>query len=103
MGNLMIEFDNHITLIQTWSEAGRPLPSSTIEAIIEVANELADLDYEDEWVVFRGQCRICNYEQNIICPAVNDLDNQECYNCGHTTMMIKEIPEWEQEEQELGE
>lgn len=91
----MITFTNHKDMISCWDEAGRPLDDDTLSAITETAGELKRLGFDDDWLVFEGQCRVCNFRQNIICPATNGIDNQECGNCGHMTMMEREIPEWE--------
>ena len=91
----MIKFYGHIDMMSCWDEAGRPLCEDTITAIKDTAADLEILSIADEWLVFRGKCRICNSEQNIICPASNDIDNQECFNCGNMTMQEKEEPEWE--------
>ena len=93
----MIKFQNHADMISCWDEAGRPLGSDTLAAIKETADDMKQLGIEDVWLVFEGQCRICNFRQNIICPAENDIDNQECGNCGNMTMMEREVPEWELE------
>lgn len=93
----MIEFANHLDMISCWDEAGRPLDKQTVAVIEDVASDLKRLGYDDYWMVFQGQCRVCNFRQNIICPAGNDIDNQECENCGDMTMMEREVPEWELE------
>ena len=92
----MITFSNTEDLISCWVEAGRPLDDKTIAVINEIQAEIDHSGIEQGWMVFEGQCRICNHEHNIICPSVNDIDNQECGNCGNMTMMEKEIPDWEQ-------
>ncbi len=91
----MIKFANHIDMISCWDEAGRALGNDTLVAIEETADEMKRMGLGDKWLVFEGQCRICNFIQNIICPAENDIDNQECANCGNMTMAEREIPEWE--------
>lgn len=91
----MITFAHSKEMISCWVEAGKPLDSETIAVINEVQSEIDELDRGYKWLVFEGQCRICNYTQNIMCPSSNDIDNQECYNCGNDTMMEKETPEWE--------
>ncbi len=91
----MIKFENHTDMISCWDEAGRPLCKDTVDAIESTSKELVVSGDKDEWLVFLGKCRICNFEQNIICPAVNDIDNQECNNCSNMTMQVKEILEWE--------
>ncbi|KKN47302.1 hypothetical protein LCGC14_0664070 [marine sediment metagenome] len=91
----MIKFKDHVDMIGCWEEAGRPLNKETVDAIEKVSSELKTMGEEDVWLVFEGKCRICNFEQNIICPIINDLDNQECANCEHMTMQEKEIPDWE--------
>lgn len=93
----MIKFKDHTDMISCWVEAGRPLCRETVDVINSVAAELESLGMDDEWLVFEAKCRICNFEQTIICPATNDIYNQECENCGAMTMQVKEIPEWEQE------
>lgn len=93
----MICFESHTDMMSCCDEAGRPLCSDTVTAVKEVAVEMKRMGVDDNWLVFVGQCRICNFIQNIICPADNDIDNQECGNCGNMTMMEREIPEWEQE------
>lgn len=93
----MIKFKSHIDLISCWAEANRPLCQDTIDCIEQSSAESKTLGLSDEWLVFRGQCRICNAEQNIICPIENDIDNQECHNCGNMTMQEREVPEWEVE------
>ena len=93
----MIRFANRADMISCWDEAGRSLPEETINNIETVARDLRRLGYDDSWMVFQGQCRICNFRQNIICQANNDINNQECENCGDMTMMEYEIPEWELE------
>ena len=92
----MIKFKNHTDMISCWVEAGRPLSQDNIDHIETIATELEALGEKDEWVVFPGKCRICNFEQDIICPATNDLDNQECESCGNMTLQVKEIQEWEE-------
>ena len=91
----MIEFDTCTDMISCWDEAGRPLDKDTLADIEETAYEMEWMGLEDRWLVFEGQCRICNFVQNIICPAENDIDNQECSNCGNMTMAEREIFEWE--------
>lgn len=93
----MISFKSHTDMMSCWDEANRPLDSDTVTEVKEVAAEMKRMGIDDNWLVFEGQCRICNFVQNIICPADNDIDNQECGNCGNTTMMEREVPEWEQE------
>lgn len=93
----MIEFKNHLDMISCWADAGRPLCQDTIDDIEYSAAESRRLGLGTGWLVFEGKCRICNYVQNIICPVENDIDNQECGNCGHMTMQEKEIPEWEED------
>ena len=90
----MIEFDTCTDMVSCWDEVGRPLDSDTLIAIEKTADEMKRMGLEDRWLVFEGQCRICNFVQNIICPAENDIDNQECGNCGAMTMAEREIPEW---------
>ena len=91
----MITFTSCQDMISCWDEAGRPLDSDTLADIEETAYEMEWMGLEDRWLVFEGQCRICNFVQNIICPAENDIDNQECGNCGNMTMAEREIFEWE--------
>ena len=93
----MIEFANRKDMISCWNEAGRVLDDDTLVAIEDTAGEMKRMGLEDRWLVFEGQCRICNFTQNIICPAENDIDNQECGNCGNMTMAVREIPEWEKD------
>lgn len=93
----MITFKNHKDMISCWDEAGRPLCKDTVTGIEQVQADMDKNGLGSEWLVFVGQCRICNAIQNVICPATNDLDNQECHNCGDMTMQDREIPEWEQE------
>ncbi len=85
-------------MMSCWVEAGRPLCQETVECIEESAKESRRLGLSDEWLVFEGKCRICNFKQNIICPVENDIDNQECGNCGNMTMAEKEKPEWEEKD-----
>lgn len=92
----MTVFSSHKDMISCWDEANRPLDSDTVTEIKEVAVEMKRMGVDDNWLVFEGQCRICNFVQNIICPADNDIDNQECGNCGSMTMQEREVPEWEQ-------
>ncbi len=94
----MIEFASCTDMISCWDEAGRPLDASVLADIESTAYEMQWMGLDDKWLVFDGQCRICNFVQTIICPAENDIDNQECYNCGNMTMAEREIPEWEQDE-----
>ncbi len=91
----MIKFKNRFDMISCWVEAGKPLCQDTIDCIEESATESKKLGLSDEWLVFLGKCRICDFEQNIICPVENDTDNQECQNCDNMTMQVKEIPDWE--------
>ena len=93
---MTIFFTNHLDMVSCWDEAGRPLDAELVENIESVAAEAEYLGRSSEWVCFRGKCRICNFEQNIMCPAENDLDNQECENCGHHTLQVKENSEWEE-------
>jgi len=92
----MLKFKSRHDIIGGYADAGKPMDQETIDALESVAAELKALGYDDNWVVFEGQCRICNNEHTVICPASNDLDNQECANCGNMSMQEKEIPEWEQ-------
>lgn len=92
----MLKFNNHNDIVGALADVDAKRYRNTIDAVNEVAEELKKEGFSDEWIMFLGQCRICNYEENIICPAYNDLDNQECGNCGNKTMQEKEIPEWEQ-------
>ncbi len=92
----MIQFKSHIDMMSCWNEAGRPLCDDTVTAIKNTAVEMKRIGVDDNWLVFEGQCRICNFRQNIICPADNDIDNQECGNCGNMAMMERETPEWEE-------
>lgn len=89
----MIEFMSRNDMISCWDEAGRPLDSDTLADIAETAYEMDWMGIEDKWLVFEGQCRICNHVENIICPAGNDIDNQECGNCGNMTMAEREEDE----------
>ena len=91
----MISFKNHADMIGCWDKAGRPLDDDILSDIKSIGADMKRLGMDDNWLVFEGQCRICNFRQNIICPAQNDIDNQECENCGNMTMMEREIPEWE--------
>ena len=91
----MIRLVGHENVISCWKEAGRPLHPDTVIAINDIALDLSYSGLPDDWLVFLGKCRICNFEQTIICPAFNDIDNQECGNCGAMAMQEKEIPEWE--------
>ncbi len=93
----MIQFATHDDMISCWDEAGRPLDGDTLIAIESTVDEMKRMGLADNWLVFEGQCRICNFRQNIICPAENDIDNQECGNCGNMTMMERDVPEWELE------
>lgn len=93
----MISFTSHEDMMSCWDEAGKPLGSDTVAAIKEVADDMKRMGIKDDWIVFDGQCRICNFRQNIICPASNDIDNQECENCGNMTVMERDIPDWENE------
>ena len=89
----LIEFDDHRTLIEAWKLAGKPLSVHMTKSIISIAEDMKRLGLQDEWVIFPAQCRICNYIQNVICPAANDLDNQQCSECGEMTLMPQELPE----------
>ena len=91
----MITFTSRQDMVSCWGEAGRPLDEDTLSAIEQTAGDMQRLGLDDDWLVFEGQCRICNFRQNIICPAENDIDNQECGNCANMTMMEREVPEWE--------
>jgi len=93
----MIEFTSHSDMISCWAEAGRPLDTDTLTAVKDTAEAMRRMGLEDRWIVFEGQCRICNFRQNIICPAGNDIDNQECGNCDNMTMAVREMPDWESE------
>ena len=97
----MIIFVNRQDLISCWAEAGRSLDEDVLADIEEVAGELNRLGLDDKWLVFDGQCRICSFRQNIICPAGNDIDNQECEHCGNMTLMEYETPEWENDIQQF--
>ena len=91
----MVTFENHTDVIKAYAELSMPLPKNLIEDLKAVATQLEMFGEEDRWLVFEGQCRVCNYMQTVICPAVNDLDNQVCVNCNHDTMQPIEVPEWE--------
>lgn len=88
---------SHEDVIGAYEDAGRPLDSDAVDAIEAVAIQLEMFGEEDTWLVFEGKCQICNYMETTICPACNDIDNQECHNCGNDTMQVREIPEWEQD------
>ncbi len=83
-------------LIGAYNDAGMPFSNDNLAALNEVDAELKEQGLDRRFAVFAGQCRICNYEQTVICPAINDTDNQECWNCGNMTMQERDIPEWEE-------
>ena len=93
----MFNCDDHNIIVDALAEVDADHYSDTILAVKEVAADLKEDGLQDLWVWFIGKCRICNHVENIIAPAINDLDNQECGNCGYMTMQEREIPEWEQD------
>lgn len=91
--------DTKTDIIAAFVEAGRPLDSETRLDFDESENQLRELKLGLDFVVLGGKCRICNYEETIITPAVVDLDSMECRNCGNETMQEKEGLEWELSEE----
>ena len=82
-------------IVSAFVEAGKPLDEDTIADFEEVEEQLRGLKIDLNFVVLAGQCRICNYRETIIVPAIVDLDNMECRNCENMTMQEREDLEWE--------
>lgn len=79
---------------ELFKEAKKPLNDLLKADITEVAEDLNREKLDEGFVVVLSKCRICNYESTNICPAIVDLDNLECGNCGNMTMQEKDEPEW---------
>lgn len=93
----MILFKNKTDLIEAYKDIDKPLSDVMVNDLNEVTQELRDLGLSEEWVVMDLRCRICNNEQTAIAPAINDLDNLECSNCGNMTAQEADEKEWWQE------
>jgi len=93
----MILFKNKTKVIEAYKEINRPLNDIMVNDLDEVTQELRDLGISEEWVVVDLRCRICSHEQTAIVPAISDLDNLECGNCGNMTAQESDDKEWWQE------
>ena len=91
----MVTFENHTDVIKAYAELNRPLTKELIDDLEAVSTHLEMLGEDDRWIIYVGQCRVCNHKATIVTPAVNDIENEPCYNCGHDTMQPIEVPEWE--------
>ena len=90
----MILFKNKTEVIEVFKNINRPLSDVMVNDLNEATQELRDLGLSEEWVVVVLRCRICSHEQTSIVPAVSDLDNLECGNCGNMTSQEADEKEW---------
>jgi len=93
----MILFKDKTELIEAYKDVDRPLSDVMVNDLNEVTQELRDLGLSEEWVVVVLRCRICSFEQTAIAPAIGDLDNLECGNCGNMTSQEADEKEWWEE------
>ena len=93
----MILFNNKNEMIEAHKEIGKPLPDDIVTGLEELSKELHELKLSKEIVLINLFCRICGYKETSIVPAVVDLDNLECFNCGNMTCQEADDKEWWEE------
>ena len=90
----MVVLENKDAVIEAYKEAERPLTQKLIDSLDEVDSELVAEGLSREIAIIELQCRICSYKQTALVPAIADLDNLECGNCGNMTAQEAEPKEW---------
>ena len=90
----MILFKNKNEVIEAYKDIGRPLGNDLINELVETTQELRNLGLSEELVVMDLRCRICDYKQAAIIPAIADLDNLECGYCGNMTSQEADAKQW---------
>jgi len=71
--------------------------SVTKEQILGLRNaehELIQHGLPALFVIIDVKCRVCSHHQSNLAPAVADLDNLECHNCGNAACQEVEKEEY---------
>lgn len=95
---MILESGTKEDVIEIYKEAGIPLSHVIKEDLDYVEEDLKNRSLPVVFAIIDCQCRICSHHFVGIIPAIADLDNMECENCGNMTMQERDIPEWEQGE-----
>lgn len=83
-------------IIAAFEKVGQPLTEVQIKCLHDVERELTQHGMSPLFAIIDVECRVCSQRQSCLVPAVSDLDNLQCDNCGNLScqeVRAEEYPE----------